>query len=56
MMDRDVFPNFVEILSYIGNETLRSWMFALDLLENFDRRPVWINFLGRFGKRFLLGF
>jgi hypothetical protein len=56
MMARDVFPYFVQVFGYIGDEILGRRMLALDLLENFNRRLVWIDFLRGVGKRFLFRF
>ena len=56
MMAQDVLPNFVEIFGYVRNEFVRRRMFALDLLENFNRRLVWIDLFRGFGERLLFGF
>jgi hypothetical protein len=53
---RDVFTDLVEVFGYVGNEIVRRRMFALDLLENFDWRFVWVDFLCRLGKLLLFCF
>jgi hypothetical protein len=56
MMAQNVLANFVQIFGYVMDENLRGRMFALDLLENFNRRPVWIDLFRGFGERVLFGF
>ena len=56
VMTRDVFPSFVQIFGYVRNEFVRHRMFALDLLENFNRRLVWIDLFRGFCERVLFGF
>ncbi len=56
MMAHNVLPNFVEVFGDIWNEFIRGRMFALDLLEDFNRRLVWIDLFRGFGERVLFGF
>src|SRR5207244_1480417 len=56
MMAQNVLPNFVQIFGYVRDEILRCGVFALDLLENFNRRLVWIDLFRGFGERILFGF
>src|SRR6266567_3814624 len=54
MMTHDVFSDLLEIFSDVGKQTFWRGMLALDLLEDFGRRFVGIDFFCRFGKRSLL--
>ena len=56
MMADDKFSDLIEIFADIGQQIFRLGMFALDLLENFSRRLVGIDFFGGLGKRGLLLF
>ena len=56
MMAQDVLPNFVQIFGDVRNQFVRRRMFALDLLEDFNRRLVWIDLFRSFGERVLFGF
>ena len=53
---QNVLPNIVQVFGGIGNEFFRRWMFALDLLEDFDRRLVGVDLFRGFGKRILFCF
>ena len=56
MVAQHVLANFVEVFGNIRNELIRRWVFALNLLEDFDRQLVRINFFCGLGKCILLGF
>ena len=56
MMAQNVLADFVQVFGDVGNEFVRCRVLALNLFEDFDRRFVWINFLGGLGERVLFGF
>ena len=53
---QNVLPNIVQISGDIGNELVRRRVFALDLLEDFDRGLVGVDLFRSFGERVLFGF
>ena len=56
MTARNVFPNFVQVFGYIGDEILRRGMLTLNLFKDFNRRSIWIDFFRGIGKCLLFRF
>src|SRR5439155_14559416 len=54
-MAHNIFSKLVQVFGNIWDEFVRTRMFTLDLLENFDRRLVRIDLFRGFSERFLLG-